>query len=523
LSQVNVRSLGRNSLYAWLMQVWQIGSRFIITPLIIAKVGLAGYGTWTLLFGICAYVSIFDTSFGFAYTKFTAEYDKKQDYRGLSEIISSGIALITTLAFLGLVAIWFLRGYILRVLNVPTELLGDAEKSLMIVATCFLLRMSVGSVYQVLSGLQRMDLQYKLLMMASAIEFGVSLMLLFMGYGLLALAIGHLTGHAVGITCGRILCWRICPSLSMSPLRISREGFRRVLSLGGRFQLLAFLNMTGDQAMKMLIAYLTGISSLALYELADKLVGLGRTVSASLIAPLMPAFANLHAGQEHERWCSLFMGVSKLVAATASVSLGFLFVFADRLIILWTGHDYALAAWTIRATVLCHYVTLLTGVGTASLRAKGTLKLEIIYVIISCLIILALIWPAFLWAGYKGIVLAFAVGQSAAAIWFLVAFSRLEGVNVLQFCRETLSKVGLIGVASAGVAYVLRPWAAISVPSWPDRWMAVFDVSVGIPIFGIVTGMVLWFSVFSASERRNMVRYLMSKREDAAPSSTSVS
>jgi len=132
VTEVNIKSLSRNSICAGVLQLWQIGSRLFLTPLIIAKIGLAGYGTWTLLFGICAYVSMFDTSFGFAYTKFTAEYDRKGDYATLSEIIGSGIALITGFGFIVLCIIWFLRVPILQVLNVPGNLINDAKIALLI-------------------------------------------------------------------------------------------------------------------------------------------------------------------------------------------------------------------------------------------------------------------------------------------------------------------------------------------------------------------------------------------------------
>jgi len=351
-------------------------------------------------------------------------------------------------------------------------------------------------------------------MLSSALEFGLALILLFSGYGLLGLAVGHLFGQSVGMISGRVICWRICPELHISPLRISKEGFRRVLSLGGRFQLLTFLNMTGDQGMRMLLSYLTGISSLAIYEIADKLVGLGRTVSSSIIAPLMPAFANLHAGQEHERWENLFIQVSKLVAATAGVSLGFLFVFADRLVMMWTGQDYPLAGWTIRITVCCNYLSLLTGLGTASLRGKGTLRLEITYVIVSTAIIFVLCIPAILYGGYHAIVVAFTVGQVIGSMWFLKAFANSEGLSFRAFCRDTLFRVSLISTAAATVAYIFSPAVMVSIPGWPARWNAVLDVSIGIPVFTVITGLLLLFGVFSRLERQNMVRYMSAKDKE---------
>jgi len=62
LAEVSVKSLGRNAAYAALAQIWRIGSRFVLTPIILSKIGLDGYGTWILLFSLCDYVSVFSTT-----------------------------------------------------------------------------------------------------------------------------------------------------------------------------------------------------------------------------------------------------------------------------------------------------------------------------------------------------------------------------------------------------------------------------------------------------------------------------
>ena len=48
MAQVTAKSSARNSVYALVAQVWRIASRFLLTPLIIAKLGLEGYGVWML-------------------------------------------------------------------------------------------------------------------------------------------------------------------------------------------------------------------------------------------------------------------------------------------------------------------------------------------------------------------------------------------------------------------------------------------------------------------------------------------
>ena len=519
MTDVNIRSLGRNSFYAGIMQVWQIGSRFVITPIIITKLGLSGYGAWTLIFSICAYISMLDTSFGFAYAKFTAEYDQKGDYRKLSRILGSGIALVSGFGLIGLIVLWFFRGSILGVLNVPHDLMSDAKTALMIVGFCFLLRISFGSVYQVLAGLQRLDLQYKLTILSSMIEFIISLVLLTIGYGLLALAIGNFFGQLTGMVSGRILCYRLCPTLRISPLLVSREGLKEIISLGGRFQILQFMNTSLDQGLRMLISGICGISFLAIFELADKLIGLGNTLSGSIIAPLMPAFANIHAGNDKSKLESLYLQVSKIVSVTATVSLGFLFAFADQLITIWTGRDLPLSGWTIRVMIFSQFFVLLTGVGTASLRGKGTLRLELIYMIVSATLIVVLTIPAAIWGSYHHIIVTLVASQVAGAIWFLAAFSRSEELLFKNFWRHVVIRSALIGGSLTMAMMLVHPALTINIVSLPPRFSAVFDVMVWAPVFAILTTLFLWYATFSKSERQNLIHRLFFYRSSMSSAS----
>ena len=376
MAEVSVRTLGRNSAYGLVAQLWRMGSRFILTPLIIAQIDLEGYGVWVLLFSLCAYVNVVDTTFSIAYSKLTAECDAKRDYRALGLIIGSGMAFVGSIAALALAVVWLFHVPILKTLGVPDAALSQAGSALLLVMVCVLMRMGAGCVFQVLAGLQRLDLRYKLGILASVIEFVISVVLLLLGWGLLGLAVGHFCGQVVATAVAWYLCRRLCPELRISPFMVSAWGLRRIVSLGGRFQALSVLQLIMTQGIKMLISGLLGVSTLAIYEIAYKLLSLGGAVAGAVIAPLMPAFAKLHAGEDHRRFRSLYERGSKLVAAACMPCFAFLAIFADRLILLWTAEEYPVAAWTVRWMAVSFFAVLLTGVGTASLRGRGTVRLE---------------------------------------------------------------------------------------------------------------------------------------------------
>ncbi len=90
--------------------------------------------------------------------------------------------------------LWAFHAPILHAVDVPEALLSDAGPALLIVCVAVSLKTSAGCVLQVLAGMQRLDLQHKMLIVASALEFAVAITRLLFGWGLVGLALGHLVG-----------------------------------------------------------------------------------------------------------------------------------------------------------------------------------------------------------------------------------------------------------------------------------------------------------------------------------------
>lgn len=513
MANVTAKGFGRNTLYGVLAQVWRIGSRIVLTPLIIAKIGLEGYGTWTLLFTLCAYAAVVDRTFSTAYGKFTAEFDAKGEYRSLAQVISSGVAFVTVLSATALAVVWLFRSPILRGLGVPDAMVPQAGRALLVVLVAVSLRMSLGYVLQVLAGLQRMDLQYKLGILASAVEFVTAIILLCLGWELLGLALGHLGGQVLAITAAWWLCRRLCPELRVSPRFITRWGLRRIVSLGGRFQLLAILRLLMDQGTKILISGLLGVAVLALYELAFKLLSLGSAVGGAMVAPLMPAFANLHARDDRRAYRSFFTLSSKAVVAVSLPCFAFIAIFAERLILLWTGQEFPLAAWTTRCLAFGFFAVMLTGVGTASLRGQGTIRLEMRFALINTSLLALLFAPGYVLWGFQGVVGAILVSIVVGSAWFVAAYARRELLDLRSYIRATvLRPIVILGLPILAVATLVHA-VPFTLSLTSPRWNALAELTLWGVLFSVLVGCCGWFFLLSSSDRARVMELVPGSKQ----------
>jgi O-antigen/teichoic acid export membrane protein len=525
LAEVTAKGLARNSVFALAAQLWRIGSRFILTPIILAVIGLEGYGAWTLIFTICAYVNVVDANFGVAYTKFTAEYDAKGDYDQLARIIGSGMVLIGSIGAVGLFVVWLFRNPILAALGVPANMVVDAGHALLIVMVCVLMRMSVGCVFQVLTGLQRLDLRHKLGILASAVEFVVSLVLLYRHWGLLGLAMGHFCGQLISTVAAWWACHRLCPQLRISPFNCDRMGFRAMFSLGGRFQFLAVMQLLINQGTKLVMSGLLGVSMLAIAEIASKLLSLGVAIGGTVIAPVMPAFSNLRALGSKVREQALYERGSLIAAMVCIPTFAFLAIFADRLVPLWTGKDFPLSIWTVRVMFPVACLSMLTGMGTAALRGRGSIRLEFLYALIGVLLLVVLYPLGYWFWGYQGMIIAEVISGLVSTCWFLIAFARTEGLDLWHYARVTLLTPLL--VLAPGIALITVLGLEIGVLPGLDgrRLLRLVDMAIWGAAYAVVVGLSAWFGLLSETDRRKLRAYLPGRRQsknDAMLESTRV-
>jgi len=509
MTAINIKTLGRSSITGGLAQVWRILSRFILTPIIIGELGMEGYGAWTLVFSVAAYIDMSNLSLGWAYTKFTAEYVRNHRYDELSQIIGSGIALVAPVGLLGMAAAWFWGEALLTSLKVPATLAPDAAIALVVIIGMMVLRMTIGSRLEILSGLQRIDLTFRLYVLASIIEFAVSLPLLLLGHGILGLAIGHAAGQITINLAAYSLVRARLPQLRISPLCASRQGLRKIVAVGGRFQLLSVLNTVVLQGVKLLLSWLMGVQWVGIYELAHKLITLGKTASEAVIAPLMPAFASLRAGGNALAERTLFLKGSKADALFGGMAFAFLALLAPSILLLWTGQEQPWAAWAIRVLAGGEAIGLLTSIVSSSLRAQGLVGLESKRAFISVGIALALMATLVPTLQFEGLIYARLAAQVLSAAWYLRAYFRFSTITWGEYLEGTrIPRLALMLLSiGAGVLLLRMLLPPLTLPGLSMRWTAVAEVFLwSVPFFGPL-GIGVW-KLYLTTEDREQVTIL---------------
>jgi len=502
---VNAAMLARNSFYELAAMVSRTALKLIQTPIVLTVLDIERYGIFTLIFVLAVYIEQFNVSFGFAYAKFTAEFDVKRDFKTLASLISSGIMLVLAGAAVVLAAFLVFRYPVLSFFGVRDIYLEDAARAFLVVMGALVIRMSVGCYWRMLAGLQRIDLQKKLEIAANVLEIALSLVLLFTLGGVISLALAFLA-HEAFLAVSAWLTWRrLRPPLGLSPFKMTRYGLRRVLSLGGKFQLLSMLGMAITQSVKLTVSAVFGPVFLGLYDLADKIINMGRMAPMAVINPLLPAFTNLHTRGATQEALALYLRVSRVLALVTLLVFGFVFLVPDLFIFGWTGGAYHPAPLVLQILCVSAVVHLLTGVGTASLRSRESLAYEFKYYGWQLAAMLVLFFPLFHLWGFLGVATAFSVGFGLGACWFLAAYARREAIPVRVYLRSVVLDPGLrVGAVMAAFALLKLAWPA---PFTVDGGRLQVLIQVGLlgTAFVAAVGAAVWFSGLLDTRERAIV------------------
>src|SRR5919106_6492602 len=88
-----LRNIGSN----WVLVLATIGATYILTPFIIDTLGEEGYGTWTLITAITAYIGLLALGVPMACVRYLAQHVAQRDTQALNAMIGSCAVLYLAL------------------------------------------------------------------------------------------------------------------------------------------------------------------------------------------------------------------------------------------------------------------------------------------------------------------------------------------------------------------------------------------------------------------------------------------
>jgi O-antigen/teichoic acid export membrane protein len=407
----------------------------LLPPFLTSLLPSTTYGTWILVLQISTYVNFFDFGIQTAVGRYVAYAREKKDFNQCDRIVSTAFVLLVGSSALAILMLVLLTWQIPNLFpEMPFDLQSDARWTLLVVGVVLGLGLPFSVFNGIFIGLQRNEIP--------AIIIGGSKLL----GGLFVILMAYLTrnivlmGIAISITnlFGYLLQFLVYTKLNLNIhlnlVNVSRQTLRELTSYCISLTIWAFGMLLVNGIDTAVVGYFD-YSAVAYYATAAGLITFLNGIQAAIFTALMPAVASLDARNDK-------VALGKLLITSTRYGLMLLFLtglplifFAQEIIRLWVGNDYAIHGYIILQILvvaniirssLIPYSILLIGTGQQRLLIVSPFAEGFSNLLVSVI------------AGYYLGPIGVAVGTlfGSIVLWFFCLFYNMPRTDKIPFARS---------------------------------------------------------------------------------------
>jgi len=332
----------RNTLISWGSHLVLVVSGFIMPRLVDEYVGAAQLGIWDFCWTLVNYLVLVGLGVGGSSNRFIAKARAEKDGEELNRILSTVIVIqffVCTFIVVGtLLLIASFSSYFSEQLGEHLEL---TKQVMFFLGISLAITNFFSASRGVLTGFHRWDLHNSITAATSFVSLLLMLLMLFLGHGIVGMAIGYLIGNGLSDAIRAYLAYKYCRPLSPSWSLVSFEKFKEVMGYGIKCKLSTLPPVFLLQSVNVMIVAALGPAALAVFSRPLALTRHVSTFMAKFTMILTPSAGSMLQDDKKDELKQFFLMTTKLsFAFTLPMVIG-LAITGDYIIGFWMGADYA--------------------------------------------------------------------------------------------------------------------------------------------------------------------------------------
>ena len=457
-------------------QAWLLGLALVTTPFLVHGLGTEAYGVYALVLTLVGYFAFLDLGLGVATVRFVAQASARGELDAVERLVRTSAAVFLVLGLAGGLAVAGLASALVGLLDVSVGMRETAVAAIVVAGLGLAVNMPLAVFGAVPTALQRIDLANAITVCSATLGLGGAVVLVASGLGLVAVLGWSFAVTAASLVAFLVLARRLLPGVRFRP-RVYRAELREL----GRFGLVKFANQLSVQTVhhvdKLLVAALVSVSAVAFYAVPVAIAQRLTTLVGTVTVAFLPAATQLQAQRDGERFRELVFRAEKIVALALLPLAGLLVVFAEPILSLWLGTEFAeRSAWPLRLLVAGYALSALGTVPAVACDAVGrpgvTTGFSLAGAVFNVSLCFVLI-PRFGITGAGAVILCQSLVFLPAFIWF--SSRRVLALSIGELVRRSLVRpVAAAGIAGAALVLVLP-----LVHGWPPL-VAAFGLSLAV-------------------------------------------
>lgn len=471
----------RNTVYNSIGRIWLMLVALLLTPYILHKLEVQIFAVWSLVFVVANYLGVLDFGIRTSFAKYIAEYHTKEDQNSINAVITCGIIFYLAFSLFVIGLTLFLRGPIISLLQIPSSIYEESMFAILGMVLILSLNNTFSIFEAVLVGLQRMDVQNKIMIFASVFNVVGTFFFLEKGFGIRGLVINYGIVSLVIIALNIYFSYRLLPYIRIGLSWMDKEIFKILFNYGIKMQICNFAAIIYLQADKIILSHFLGLNFVTFYELGQKAANAIKMLPMLMISALVPAVSELEASNDKEKLKQLYARGSKYISLTVFPLIFLSALVASDLINLWVGDKFGLAILTFQVLMIGYGINVLTGMGTSIVRGIGKPEYETRYAVLTLIMQLTLSIILVQIFGFRGILASVLITAFVVSLYFLLTFHKLLKQDFKSFARATYLKP----VIASSIAFAIAFGASYHLPGLIS-WQGRLGYSVGLLLKSIV-------------------------------------
>lgn len=431
------RKIVRNTLFNMVGGFWSLLIKVLLTPIIIAYIGVDKFGIWAFVLLFTGYFALLDLSIGTAIVKYVSQYYAKREFESINKVVNSAFVFYASIGMLSCgLAFFLIRWIVENVLRVPASLLYEANFVLVGAVVIFAFSNAMSVFNSVIIGLQRMDVTNKVRISVAVLEGIGTILVLVGGYGLIGLIINAGVIAIITSLAYVLLSKNILPKLAIGSRFIDTRILKELVIFGTKVQFSRIADVMHFQTDKLFISYFLQLRLVAFYEVAAIAAFTMRMVSFSIVSAILPAASEIEATMEKKSQKELYLRSSKYLSLISVPLVFFMFFFATAIIDVWLGEGFELSATTLQVLVIGYFANIMTFPGTQVATGLGkpeyVMKSSIIAAVLNLILSVLLIMKI----GYMGAPLGTSLAMVLAACYFILVLHKHLKISNFGFFKS---------------------------------------------------------------------------------------
>jgi O-antigen/teichoic acid export membrane protein len=502
-------SIGNNTLFGILAGGTQVATRLVTVPIVIAHLGLGGYGIWSIIMTTAAYMRFGTVGVKSAFQKYVAEATGTGDYLKASQLLSTGCAALFALSVAGLIPIAFFSRVLAHAAGVPAEFLGATSSSISVLALIMVMS-NVGAVFEaILTGGHRIDVARRFGIGFTVAEAITIVTLLHFGYGLLAMASVMGASELGFVACCALASRRVMPQIRVAVANIKTKVLPELFRFAGSYQLVNLLQVLYAAILPVTMLRAFGVDDAGIYALCVRLISPAQMILDAFLLSILSGGSMVYASGAMDRMGNLLHKSFKVTMACALIPMSFIACFGATILFAWTGQNAPQFRVALLLVSLAGVFQAVSILGLVLYRISGSALLDNIRQVL----VIATLLSVTMFArrlGFFGVLGGLALAELLGMLFMIYAVARTfhlfrPSTLLLDLARAMTATMGII---AAGMA---ASW--IPLPIAGARLLATVRIAVVVLGCGVALWPALRLSGFAtAADGQTLLDVILRRR-----------